>query len=79
LIEEQDPTVICFQETRLTRKDKAKISGFRGFFDSRESRQRGVAILVKADTTATRINQFTGLNAVAARVGFKNHVTICST
>jgi Endonuclease-reverse transcriptase len=78
LIEERDPTVLCFQETRLNKKDKAKISGFRGFLNSGETRQRGTAIFVKRDTTATEINLSTGLNAVAVRVGFKKHVTICS-
>jgi hypothetical protein len=41
LVEEYDPTVLCLQKTRLNKKDRAKLSGFRTFLDSAYTRNRG--------------------------------------
>jgi ribonuclease HI len=78
LVEEYDPTVLCLQETRFNKKDRAKLSGFRAFLDSKDTRNRGVAILVRRDTTAERVELYTELNAVAVRVGFDKPITVCS-
>jgi ribonuclease HI len=78
LIEELDPTVLCLQETRLTKKDKAKLAGYRSFLRSLDTRRRGVAIFVKRDTTAQRIDLITDIEAVAVRIGFDRPITVCS-
>jgi Endonuclease-reverse transcriptase/Reverse transcriptase (RNA-dependent DNA polymerase) len=78
LIEELEPTVLCLQETRLTKKDKPKLSGYRPFLRSLNVRQRGVAIFVKNDTKTQRIDIYTDIQAVAVRIGFDRPITVCN-
>jgi exonuclease III len=78
LIEELDPTVLCLQETRLAKKDKAKLAGYRLFRRSLDVRNRGVAIFVKSDTKSQWIDLQTDIQAIAVRVGFDQPITICS-
>jgi len=78
LVEEQDPTVLCLQETRLSRNDRGKLTGYKGFFHNGPRRQQGTAIFVKHDTLATRIPLISHINAVAARVGLSKKISICS-
>jgi ribonuclease HI len=78
LIEEYEPTVLCLQETRIKTNERVNLTGYRMYQHRMATRQRGVAVAVRRDTTAEKINLVTDLNAVAVRVGFDRPTTVCS-
>ena len=72
-----DPAVVALQETKLT-DDRPPLRGF-SFLVSGDGAPGGEAgLLIRNDITFSELNINTNLHAVAAKVSFKNCITICS-
>jgi ribonuclease HI len=79
LITNQNPLILCLQETHFKALDSPKLKNFAIFHQSDFNRAiHGVAICVKNEIKAQQIILNTNLKAVAVRIKAPKEMTICS-
>ena len=81
LITEQNPTIICLQETFKKSNDKTKMKNYEQYdyiHDTELRASGGVSILIRKNLPQSKINISTPLQAVAISATLHKTTTICS-
>jgi exonuclease III len=81
LVSNNNPSILCLQETHFKQSDNPKLRGYtfyRHDDDTGERAQGGVAIVVRDNIYSEHLPLTTPLQAVAVRVALPNPVTLCS-
>lgn len=78
LVNEFNPSIMCFQEIRINQGESLKLRGYSSVLKANSSRQGGVGLLIKDGIIYDEIKLKTELQVAAARIHLGKSITVAS-